>query len=77
MLSNLKAEMVRHNISRSKLADLINVTYGTITQKINGHNSFTIDEANLIKKTFFPSLSLDYLFAKGEENDKGNESIQQ
>lgn len=61
---NLKAEMARCGVKQIELAKLLDVREGTISDKINGKSTFDIEEAFKIKKTFFPELSLDYLFSK-------------
>jgi len=59
---NLEAEMVRIGIARKDLAALLNVRYATIVDKLKGKSSFTLDEALRIKNSFFPNLSIEYLF---------------
>lgn len=60
---NLRAEMSRIGIRQRDIAKLLGVSELTVSKKMNGKSSFTIDEAFLIQKTFFPNLSLDYLFS--------------
>lgn len=62
--ANLKAEMARHGIRQIDLAKLLKVREATISDKINGKTSFDIDEAFLIKRTFFPNMAIEYLFSK-------------
>lgn len=59
---NLEAEMARHGIKRSQIAELLDVRRGTISDKMNGKSRFDIDEAFAIKKTFFKDCPMDYLF---------------
>lgn len=70
MLNNLKAEMARQDISRKKIADSLNVRYATIVDKINGKYEFKLSEAFQIKKTFFPDMSIEYLFDSGGCRDQ-------
>ena len=65
---NLRAEMSRIGIRQKDIAKLLGVSELTVSKKMNGKSSFTIDEAFLIQKTFFPNLSLDYLFSDDTEN---------
>lgn len=60
---NLRAEMSRLGIKQIDIAKLLGVREATISEKMNGKSTFDIDEAFLIKKTFFPNLTIDYLFS--------------
>ena len=64
---NLEAEMVRNGITRKDISSFLNVRYATVVQKLNGRYKFNLDEALIIKKNFFPELSLEYLFQTDEE----------
>lgn len=59
---NLRAEMARIGIKQKDVAKLLGVSELTVSKKMNGKSSFTIDEAFLIKETFFPNFTVDYLF---------------
>lgn len=61
---NLDAEMARVGVTQKDIAKLLEKRTATISDKMNGKSKFDIDEAHLIKKTFFPNLLLDYLFNK-------------
>ena len=67
MYRNLEAEMAREGIDRKDLANLLNVRYATIIDKLKGRFSFTLDEAFIIKNNYFSELSFEYLFETGEE----------
>lgn len=62
MYKNLEAEMVRKDITRKDLAELLNVRYATIVDKLKGRSSFTLDEAFKIRDEFFQNFSIEYLF---------------
>lgn len=62
MFNNLKAEMVRNNLTQKDLAVCLEVDDKTISFKLNGKSKFDVDEMWRIKDKLFPSLSLDYLF---------------
>ena len=64
MLLNLIGEMKKAKITQSDLAELLKKSKNIICQKINGKREFKSSEMFLIKDTFFPELSLEYLFAK-------------
>ena len=63
---NLKAEMAKRNISIEDIAQLLKIHRNSVANKINGRSRFTVDEALLIRDTFFPNLSTDYLFQTDE-----------
>lgn len=60
--SNLKAEMSRKNISNEDVSRLLGVHRNSVYNKLNCESSFSIEEAILIHKTFFPTLDMKYLF---------------
>lgn len=62
MYRNLEAEMVRQGITRKDIAELLDVRYATVIDKLKGKFSFTLDEAFKIKNSFFSELSFEYLF---------------
>lgn len=70
MYRNLRAEMARNGLTMGDLAKALNVRRATISDKINGKYRFYYDECLKIKKTFFPDLSIEYLFEKDEEKRK-------
>ena len=62
MLHNLKVEMTRINLSDAALARTLHKTDKTIREKKAGRSQFSIDDARLIRDSFFPELTLEYLF---------------
>lgn len=66
MLVNLKAEMARYGVSTLDIAKVAQRTNKSIRDKINGKTDFTMHEGLAIRDAFFPSLSLEYLFATEE-----------
>lgn len=67
MYKNLEAEMAREGVMRKDLAELLNVRYATIIDKLKGRFNFTLDEAFKIRNEYFPHLSLEYLFETEEQ----------
>lgn len=65
--SNLKAEMGRRDITIETIANLLNIHRNSVAYKLNKNGSFTIEEATIIQKTFFPNVKLTKLFEKEEE----------
>lgn len=73
MLTNLKAEMLRKDVKAKDLADAIGTKrLSTIYDKLNGHYSFTFDEAFEIQSRFFPEHELIYLFKREEVHEHAN-----
>ena len=63
MFLNLKAEMIRKNVTSGDLAELLKVTQSTMSLKINGKAKFTLDEAIAIKKALGVDMEIEELFA--------------
>lgn len=59
---NLKGEIAKKGITQLEIAKLLKIHTNTVTNKINGESSFSIEEAFEIKKAFFPEMDLAYLF---------------
>lgn len=59
---NLEAQMIIKGVTRKDLADFLQVRYATISDKLRGKSSFTLDEAISIKRKFFPKCNLENLF---------------
>ena len=66
MLLNLRAEMARSNVKPKDIASLLKVRVATVYDKLNGHYSFSFNEALAIKRHFFPEYDLEYLFESKE-----------
>lgn len=71
MLSNLKAEMARSNVSVGDVAIAVGKSYRTISDRLKGKVMFPIDEAISVRDTFFPGMDLEYLFATEAAVGKG------
>ncbi|MDQ0254892.1 plasmid maintenance system antidote protein VapI [Evansella vedderi] len=59
--------MAREGISMVDIAELLNVRYATVNDKVNGKYRFYYDEALKIKEAFFPNCTLEYLFENDNE----------
>ena len=68
MLHNLEAEIARSNVKRTDIADALGIGTRTLYAKIHGETKFTTEEAFKVQKTFFPDLTLDYLFETEKED---------
>lgn len=64
MYPNLMAEMARIEISVSDLSRVTRRTDRCIRNKVTGKGDFTLTEIVIIRNSFFPGQSLDYLFAR-------------
>jgi len=67
MYPNLEAEIARKAITKTELAEKIDMPRTTFTQKLRGDFEFTVAEAKKIKKRVFPEHSIEYLFKKRGE----------
>lgn len=65
MLRNLRAELARAGITSIKtVAEATGITSASMYNKMTGRTEFNRSEMMKIRDTFFPEISLDYLFAK-------------
>lgn len=64
---NLKLEMARRGIAIESIAQLLGIHRNSASNKVNGKSSFTIEEAFVVQKTFFPDLETQYLFDRNTE----------
>ena len=70
MYFNLEAEMVRSGLKNEDLAKAIKRDERTVRNKRSGTTEFTLNETFIIRDTFFPKLSLEYLFEKTEHTEE-------
>lgn len=66
MYPNLERVMKERGITKKDLAIFLDLSYGIIFDKTNGHSRFFLDEALFIRDKFFPDLEIKYLFATSE-----------
>lgn len=62
MYKNLEAELKRIDKTQKDLATLLKLNSCKKKKKMNGHADFLLKECSKIKITWFPNLTLDYLF---------------
>ncbi|MGN1418498.1 MAG: XRE family transcriptional regulator [Acutalibacteraceae bacterium] len=62
MYRNLEAELARKGISRSEVADVLEINLSTLSAKLNKPDRLKLCEAQKIQETFFPDLELSYLY---------------
>lgn len=68
MFKNLKAEMARNGISNKQIAEVLGIDVSTVSAKLNAYDRLKYCEAEKIRKTFFPDMQIDYLFAIDEKS---------
>lgn len=71
MLYNLRAEMARNGITNADLAKAINKTERKVKDSVAGKYEFKVSEAFDIRNRFFPSMTMEYLFNRGNDDAKG------
>lgn len=59
---NLKEKMASRNVKIEDIASLLEIHRNSVSNKINGPSSFSIDESIKVRNAFFPDMDLDYLF---------------
>ena len=73
MLENLEKIRKDKGVSLVDIADLLEVKYQTVSNKIAGESPFQFDEALLIQRKFFPEYELTYLFKRTNNNGSKEE----
>ena len=63
MLYNLKIEMIKSGVEINDIAKAAGQHRNTVADKISGKRSFSINEAKIIKDTFFQNQTIEYLFS--------------
>lgn len=64
MFKNLKAEMIRQDISLQDIANALNIKPDTARLKINGKIGISNDDCLTVASLFMENNKIDYLFAK-------------
>lgn len=62
MFKNLQKEMKEQHISNRDIARAIGKDERSISNKLSGRTDFTRIEMFTIRDTFFPEMTLEYLF---------------
>lgn len=63
MFCNLKAELARKGLTGIDIAETIDATQKTVSNKMVGKSEFTRSEMFKIKNRFFKDMTLEYLFS--------------
>lgn len=62
MLLNLKAEILRHEVSAAKISKRIGISEKAMSNKVQEHSEFTRKEMYYIHDNFFPETDFYELF---------------
>ena len=62
MLYNLIAEIAKKSIKKKDIACALDIDEKSLRNKIEGTTQFKANEMLKIRDTFFPEMTLDYLF---------------
>ena len=60
--ANLRAEMARIGLNNHQAAKKLRISERSFRNKINAITAFSLPEAETIKKTYFPELTIEELF---------------
>lgn len=60
---NLRGEMAKRKVSIEDLASLLGVHRNSVANKLNGDSAFSVEQSFAIQETYFPDLTLKYLFS--------------
>lgn len=63
---NLRAEMARNGVSVRDMETALNMPANRTYARLSGRTPFTLREAIKLRSTFFPALTIEYLFEQGE-----------
>lgn len=65
MFPNLLAEKARKRLTNKDFSDALNISEGSVKNKIAGRTEFTRQEMLTLRDSCFQGLSLEYLFQEG------------
>ena len=63
---NLRGEMAKKKVSIEDISALLGIHRNSVANKLNGESAFSVEQSFLIQETYFPDLSLKYLFSTEE-----------
>lgn len=69
MYPNLKAEMARKGVTGGMLANVLDITESTFSQKLNRKSDFSFGEAIQIKSFLKSELTLEELFQERDNEE--------
>lgn len=62
MYPNMEAEMKRKGITALEIAKHLKIAPSTLSAKMNKRNRLKLNECVFIADSFFPGMSIEYLF---------------
>ncbi len=65
---NLRVEMARKQLTITDIANYLGLSKAGLSSKLSMKRNINLNEALCIARTFFPGLSLQYLFKEIAEN---------
>lgn len=69
-MKNLSAEMARFGVSNADIQAVLSCSSKTVTNKLNDTTEFSISEAIKVRDALFPTIRLEYLFARAEKDSE-------
>lgn len=70
MLKNFDEARRINKVTLTDIADLLEVRYQTISDKVSGVSGFKFDEAFLVHQKFFSNYSFEWLFMSDELEER-------
>lgn len=61
-MKNLLAEMARYGVTKENIRETLGCSAKTVDNKLGGKTEFSVNEAILIRDTYFPGMRIKYLF---------------
>ncbi len=61
---NLIGEIAKAEITKKELAEMLGIHWNSISNKLSGESSFTVDEAIKIRDCYFRNSLISYLFKR-------------
>lgn len=62
MYKNIEAEIARNDLTRKEIAETLGLSISTVSLKLNGKASITLNEAIKLKKLLKTNMPLEELF---------------
>lgn len=65
----LEGEIAKRGIKKCAIASRVGISARSLSNKLSGRMSFTLDEAFQIQKQFFPNIDINDLFKRRTETE--------
>lgn len=63
----LIGSLARKSITKTRVASALGISQRALYSKLTGATDFTLSEANIIQKQFFPDMSTEKLFCRADD----------